>query len=73
MATFEGVEIPDEFLESISGGQLTPEARDAVIRYAERMKKLDLPEDYAIELTLCFGRVDVDERIALIREVYASE
>lgn len=72
MAEFEGFEIDDELLESITGGVLTAETRDKLIVAARNMMTWGCPIDSAIKL-LAERTTDEEERVAIIKEIYGVE
>lgn len=74
MAEFDGVEIPEELLECVTGGSLTPAEREQFIRGVKKVKAEGYSQNVPIKLILDLNSIgDKEERIALIKEVYASE
>ena len=74
MTESESIEIPDELLEGICGGQLTGAEREKLIANAKRLKHDGWALTTIIKVMRAdWQQTDVEERIALLQEVYDSE
>lgn len=74
MTESENIEIPDEILEGICGGGLTPAECEKIIEKGKILKR----DVWSLGLIVKamhadWRQTDVEERIALLEEVYASE
>ena len=73
MTESESIEVPDELLEGISGGQLTGAEREKLIANA-KLKQDGWALTTIIKVMRAdWQQTDVEERIALLQEAYDSE
>lgn len=72
MAEIEGIEIPDELLEKIAGGKLTPEERDKIYQFVGKLKSAGLSKESAIQFSRPKNPMDYAEYMAIVDEIYGN-